>query len=90
MQVRNRQPSTADIRQFLAESFNDEELSTLCFDYFRDVYDDFASGMTKGQKIQLLIERCDRRGVLPNLLAAIQRARPDQYKERFPQVEIQP
>ena len=50
MQVRNSQPSTADIRQFLAESFNDEELSTLCFDYFRDVYDDFASGMTKGQK----------------------------------------
>jgi formylglycine-generating enzyme required for sulfatase activity len=89
MQVRNSQPSTADIREFLTGAFSDEELATLCFDYFRDVYDDFASGMTKGQKIQLLIERCERRGVLPNLFAAIQRARPEQYKERFPQVEIQ-
>jgi formylglycine-generating enzyme required for sulfatase activity len=90
MPVDSGQPTTAGIRRFLTEFFSDEELSTLCFDYFRDVYDDFASGMTKGQKIQLLIERCERRGVLPNLLAAIQRARPDQYKERFPQVEIQP
>ncbi len=90
MQAHSSRPSSADIRQFLIEAFSDEELSTLCFDYFRDVYDDFASGMTKGQKIQLLIERCERRGVLPNLLAAIQRARPEQYKERFPQVEIQP
>jgi formylglycine-generating enzyme required for sulfatase activity len=90
MYTRNSQPSTADIRQFLTEFFSDEELATLCFDYFRDVYDDFAAGMTKGQKIQLVLERCERRGVLPNLLAAIQRARPDQYKEGFPQVEIQP
>ncbi len=90
MQANSSQLATVDIRQFLTETFNDEELSTLCFDYFRDVYDDFASGMTKGLKIQLLIERCERRGVLPNLLAAIQRARPEQYKERFPQIEIQP
>jgi len=78
-------PSTADIRKFLVESLNDEELSTLCFDYFRDVYNDFASGMIKGQKIQLLIERCERRGVFSNLLAAIQRARPEQYEKQFPQ-----
>jgi sulfatase modifying factor 1 len=90
MQANSSQPATTDVRQFLTETFSDEELSTLCFDYFRDVYDDFASGMTKGQKIQILIERCERHGVLPNLLAAIQRARPEQYKGRFPQVEIQP
>jgi len=35
MYARNSQPGTADIRPFLIESFNDEELSTLCFDYFR-------------------------------------------------------
>ena len=90
MQANSNRRTTASIRQFLTESFSDEELATLCFDYFRDVYDDFASGMTKGQKIQLLIERCERRGILPNLLAAIQRARPEQYKEQFPQIEIQP
>ncbi len=90
MYARNSQPSTVAIRQFLTESFSDEELATLCFDYFRDVYDDFASGMTKGQKIQLVLERCERRDVLPNLLAAIQRARPEQYQERFPQIAAQP
>jgi len=35
--------NTADIRQFLVEAFSDEELSTLCADYFRDVYEDLAS-----------------------------------------------
>lgn len=90
MPVDSSQPTTADIRRFLTEFFSDEEISTLCFDYFRDVYDDFASGMTKGLKIQLLIERCERRGVLPNLLAAIQRARPEPYKERFPQIPVRP
>ena len=31
-------PTTADIRKFLTELFSDEELTTLCYDYFRDVY----------------------------------------------------
>ena len=90
MPVDSSQPTTAEIRRFLVEFFSDDELATLCFDYFRDVYDDFASSMTKGQKIQLLIERCERRGILSNLLAAIQGARPELYKERFPQIAVQP
>jgi formylglycine-generating enzyme required for sulfatase activity len=79
------QPSTADIRQSLFDFFNDEELTVLCFDFFREVHDNFASGMTRAQKVQLLLDYCDRRTIIPNLLAAIQRARPEQYKERFPQ-----
>ena len=55
-------PTTADIRKFLTELFNDEELTSLCYDYFRDVYLDFALGMSKGQKIQRLIEYCGHRG----------------------------
>ena len=64
-------PTTADIRRFLVNTFSDEDLKTLCFDYFRDVYDDFTAGMTKGQMIQLLIERCVRREALTNLEAAL-------------------
>ena len=45
------EPTTADIRRFLVNTFSDEDLKTLCFDYFRDVYDDFTTGMTKGQMI---------------------------------------
>lgn len=78
--------STADIRKLLAEAFNDEELTSLCFDFFRDVCDQFTLGMTKGHKIQLLIEHCERREAISNLLAAIQRVRPEQYEKWFPPV----
>ncbi len=81
--------NTADIRRFLIEAFSDEELSTLCFDFFPEVSDDFAVGITKGQKIQLLIEYCQRREVVPNLLAALQRVRPEQYEKRFPLIPQQ-
>ena len=76
-------PTTADIRRFLVDTFSDEDLKTLCFDYFRDVYDDFTTGMTKGQMIQLLIERCVRREALANLEAALRAERPDQYVKQF-------
>jgi len=76
-------PTTAEIRRFLNDAFSDEELKTLCFDYFRDVYDDFTAGMTRGQMIQLLLERCVRREALANLEAALRAERLDQYAARF-------
>ena len=76
-------PTTADIRRFLVDTFNDEELKILCFDYFRDVSDEFTTGMTKGQMIQLLIERCVRREALASLEAALRAERPEQYGKRF-------
>jgi Effector-associated domain 7 len=75
--------NTADIRQYLTSAYSDEELTTLCFDYFRDVYDNFATGRTKGQKIQDLIGHCERRDLVSNLLAALEQDRPDQYRKRF-------
>ena len=39
--------------------------------------------MTKGEKIQLLLERCVRREALPNLLAALHAERTTQYEARF-------
>jgi formylglycine-generating enzyme len=76
-------PTTADIRKFLTELFSDEELTSLCYDYFRDVYLDFALGMSKGQKIQRLIEYCGHHGATPNLLAAMASERPTLYADRF-------
>ena len=60
-----------EIRRYLTSAYSDDELSTLCADYFRDVYEDFAAGMTKAQKIGLLLDYCQRRDQLPNLLAAL-------------------
>lgn len=75
--------NTAAIRQFLRNRFSDEELTTLSSDYFRDVYQDFSSGMTKGQKIQLLLDYCQRRDQLSSLLAILARERPKQYQAQF-------
>jgi len=75
--------ATADVRRFLVETYSDEELRTLCFDYFRDVYDDFTTGMSKTQMIRILIESCDRRDALGKLEAALRAERPNQYAKRF-------
>jgi CheY-like chemotaxis protein len=72
--------NTAAIRDLLNAAFNDEELTTLCFDYFRPVYDDFAGGMSKGQKVQRLLDYCSRREQVEALLAAVQRANPAQVR----------
>jgi S1-C subfamily serine protease len=76
-------PHTADIRQFLIDSFSDEELTTLCFDHFRPVYGNFSTGMSKGQKIQLLLDYCTRRDKMPELLDVLAEARLEQFAQRF-------
>jgi len=78
-------PRAADIRQFLFDYFSDEELSTLCFDFFPEVHDDFTTGMAKQQKTRMLLKYCQHREIVPNLLGALQRARPEPYEKRFPQ-----
>jgi sulfatase modifying factor 1 len=78
---------TADIRKFLTEAFDDEELGDFCFDYFSDVQNRFSSDMSKGRKIQLLIEHCQRRELIWDLRAALSRERPDQYKKRFQEAD---
>ena len=80
-------PVTMDLRQFLTDYFSDEELTTLCFDFFPEVHNSFASGMSKGQKVQLLIEYVQRREQLPDLLKVLQQQRPAQYAKRFGQAE---
>ena len=82
--------NTADIRQYLTSAYSDEELTTLCSDYFRDVYDNFTAGMSKTAKIQLLLDHCQRREVMPDLRAALGRDRPDQYRKRFGQTVAEP
>ena len=76
-------PDTVAIRHFLKKTFSDEELTTLSFDYFPEVYQDFSSGMSKSNKIQLLLDYCQRRGQLPALQAMLERERPEQYQAQF-------
>lgn len=82
------QPLTTKIRQFLFSAFSDDEVTALCFDYFHEVYDNFTGSMSKAAKIQLLIEYCQGREIIPSLLAALQRTRPEQYARQFPSAAV--
>lgn len=61
---------------FLNEYFNDDEIVMLCSVDFRSVFNDFASGQRKSQKVLDLVEWCYRRGEIEKLLAILQRERP--------------
>ena len=71
--------NTAVIRELLTAAFSDEELTTLCFDYFPSVHSEFSSGMALGQKIQRLIEYCLRYDQFGQLLAIVRERNPVQY-----------
>jgi hypothetical protein len=74
---------TGAIRRFIREGFSDEELNHLCFDYFPDVYNDFTSGLTKGQKVQMLLEHCQRQGRWLDLMVTLERERSQAYAKQF-------
>jgi len=75
--------SLADIRRFLNEHFNDEELTALCFDHFHEVYRNLPAEATTSRKSLLLLDYCQRRDRLPELLAVLQRERPEPYRRVF-------
>jgi hypothetical protein len=71
--------NTETVRGLLTAAFNDEDLTALCFDHFRPVYEGFGSGMGKGQKIQQLLDYCYRHDQLERLLELVEKHNPDQY-----------
>jgi hypothetical protein len=72
---------TAVIRELLTVAFDDESLTILCYDHFHPVYEGFAVGMSKTQKVQALIEHCGRTNQFPDLLTHVQAANPTKYAE---------
>lgn len=84
---------SASYRQFLQTHFDDQELVQFCFDYFRDVHGDFTQGMRKSQKVQVLLEHCEKQNQWKNLDAALQVKRSKAYNIQFPdkpQLDIRP
>lgn len=75
--------SLADIRRFLNEHFNDEELTALCFDHFHEVYRNLPAEATTSRKSLLLLDYCQRRDLLPALLAILKQERPEPYRRVF-------
>jgi formylglycine-generating enzyme required for sulfatase activity len=76
-------PANSEIRQFILDTFSDEDFTVLCADYFRDGQAEFAAGMSLRVKALRLVEYCHNRGLIDILLDALQRERPGPYAERF-------
>ena len=72
--------NTSAVRDLVSATFSDQELTTLCFDHFRSVYEDFAAGMSKGDKLQRLLDHCERHDQMAQLVALVRDANPAQYK----------
>lgn len=62
----------AVVRALLNDALSDEELTTLCFDYFRPVYDVFSAGMARTAKIQHLLEYVEKRQQVARLIEAVE------------------
>ena len=73
----------ADIRHFLMTFFNDEELDTLCFDHFPAVRANFTVGMTREQRVKLLLDHCQHHGRFQALYDALARERPEQWSGQW-------
>src|SRR4051794_27812652 len=78
--------NAAAVRELLDVAFSDDGLSTFCFDHFREVYDQFAAGQTKGQRVRMLVEYVNRQRELDKLLAAVRKANPKAYAEYEPRL----
>jgi hypothetical protein len=77
-------PVVAKIRQFMADTFGDEDIEIFCFDNFPEVLDNFGSGITKQKKIISLIQYCRYRDNLSHLVDLLRRTRPAQFDHAFP------
>jgi hypothetical protein len=80
----------AIIRELIKSSFDDEEITTICYDHFRPVCENLSSGMSKGHKIQQLLEYCDRHDQMEALLSLVEELNPAQYARFESHLHITP
>lgn len=72
--------NTEAVRELLMAAFDDADLMTLCFDRFYPVYNErFGDGMSKGEKVQSLLDYCVRHGLLEALLEMVKERNLHQY-----------
>ncbi len=80
----------AAVRELVSAALGDQELTALCFDHFPGVYDEFAGGMSKGDKLQRLLEHCVRHDQVAQLVELVQSANPAQYARFAPLLKLPP
>jgi len=70
------------LRQLLDAALSDQEISTVAFDYFQEIYNQFSAGMSKGQKTEMLVAYCVRQGKTDTLIEVVKQLNPNQC-QRF-------
>jgi hypothetical protein len=70
---------TAALRRLLTAAFDDGELTTLCFDHFYPLYEQFSAGMSKEAKVRRLLDYCLRQEQVERLLTLLQARNPAQF-----------
>jgi hypothetical protein len=76
-----RLPNIPALRGFIAAALSTSELKTLCFDYFRPVYDELDDVPGKSEKITMLVNYCERHGKLLRLVELVRQINPYQYQQ---------
>lgn len=79
-----RQPGRAEynisaIRNLLKDALNDQALNELCQDHFPDVYRNLAVSMSVGQKIEALLDYCQRYLAFDSLLQHVRKINAVQF-----------
>ena len=69
------------IRELLSKAFSNNEINTLAFDLFPDIYGDFSNSMSKGEKILAIVEYANNRGKLEPLLDYVKEKNLHQYNQ---------
>lgn len=82
-------PTNPELRKFIVQFFSNEELETLCFDYFPEATNEFGGGMSKNRKVIILISHCEHRSRLADLHAAVARERPEEWNRQFTAADVQ-
>jgi hypothetical protein len=67
------------VRELLGAAFSDEEIVTLAFDCFRDVYEEIEGESSKPKKIRRLVDWCNSQIQMDKLLAEVKQRNPNQY-----------
>jgi hypothetical protein len=67
------------LRELLVKSFDYEELKDLCFDHYPAVYEKLGNGFGKNVVARILIDHCERHGLLNDLVSQVKAQNPFQY-----------
>jgi len=78
-EIRAAPYDTAKLRALLMEAFSSEELRSVIFDSFRQVYEESPEAEPKPALIQRLVEFATRHNLLGKLLAILQSLNPQAF-----------